>query len=203
MAASRRIVMFNRVTADGYFAGPDGDLGWVVPDPELDRAAAARLSERGTILFGRRTYEMFASFWPQVVAETPTAPNPHAPGRGSPEMRAMGVWLNESEKFVFSTSLRDATWANSHLRPTLEPKEIAKLKRQPGGDILIFGSGSIVSQLTEHELIDEYQFVVNPVLLGGGRPLVRDVSSQLSLKLAEAKAYPSGNVMLRYIRASR
>ncbi len=202
MAVERRIVMFNRVTADGYFAGTDGDLDWVVPDPEMDKAAAARLSERGTILFGRRTYEMFASFWPHVVGDSPSAPNPHAPGRGSPEMRAMGVWLNEATKFVFSTSMRDATWANSQLRPTLDPKEIANLKQQPGGDIRIFGSGSIVSQLTAHELIDEYQFVVNPVLLGSGRPLVHHVSNQLSLKLAEATAYPSGSVMLRYVRES-
>jgi dihydrofolate reductase len=196
----RRIVMFNRVTADGYFAGPNGDLEWVVPDEEMDRGAAARMSERGTILFGRKTYEMFASFWPRVVDDTPSAPNPHDARRRSPEMRAMGVWLNEATKLVYSTTLRRAEWANSHVRSAFDPDEIAALKAQPGGDILVFGSGSLVSQLTEHALIDEYQFVVTPTLLGSGQPLIRGVTKRLPLTLSEATAYPSGNVMLRYLR---
>ena len=74
------------------------------------------------------------------------------------------------------------------------------MKKQPGKDMMIFGSGSIVSQLTEHGLIDEYQFVVSPILLGSGRSLLSGVSKSSRLDLLEARKYPSGNVMLRYAR---
>jgi dihydrofolate reductase len=76
------------------------------------------------------------------------------------------------------------------------------MKREPGNDMIVLGSGSIVSQLTEHGLIDEYQLVVSPILLGGGRPLFSGLSNNLRLDLLEAKQYPSGNVMLRYARAT-
>jgi dihydrofolate reductase len=196
----RRIVAFDRVSADGYFAGPDGNLNWVVPEDELDKAAAASTSGPGTIIFGRRTYEMFEAFWPHVLDESPTAPDPHSPGRRSPEMRAMAVWIDEATKVVFSRTRKEATWRNSRVLHELDAREIEAMKRQPGNDIMIFGSGSIVSQLTQHRLIDEYRFVVGPILLGSGRPLLSGVPSTSRLDLLEAKAYQSGNVMLRYAR---
>ena len=191
----RRIVAFDRVSAEGYFAADDGGLGWVVPEEELDRGAAENLGGADTILFGRRTYDMFASFWPHAVDE-----DPHAPGRHSPEIQAMAEWINEATKLVFSRSRREVTWRNSRLLGELDPRAVEALKRERGKDIMIFGSGSIVSQLTEHGLIDEYQLIVGPVLLGSGRPLVSGVPSTTPLKLLEAKAYPSGNVKLRYGR---
>jgi len=198
----RKIMAFDRVSADGYFTAPDGNLNWVVPDPELDRQAAAAIdnSTSGTMLFGRRTYEQFESFWPHALDATPTSPDPHHPGRASPEMRAMAVWINAATKLVFSRTRKDVTWKNSRLLHEFDPAEIEAMKRAPGNDILVFGSGSIVSQLTRHGLIDEYQFIVGPLLLGSGRPLISDVSQQLGLTLLEAKPYPSGNVMLRYAR---
>jgi dihydrofolate reductase len=189
----RRIVAFNRVSADGYFAAEDGGLGWVVPEEELDRGAAESLGGADTILFGRRTYDMFESFWPHAVDE-----DPHNAGRHSPEMQAMARWINEAAKLVFSRTRQEVTWSNSRLLPELDPREIEALKQQPGKDIMIFGSGSIVSQLTEHGLVDEYQFIVAPVLLGSGRPLVTGVPATTRLKLLEATEYPSGNVKLRY-----
>jgi dihydrofolate reductase len=196
----RRIVTYNHVSADGYFAAENGGLGWVVPEDELDRAAAGRLGASDTMLFGRRTYEMFESFWPTVVGDAPTSPDPHDPARHSPEIRAVGKWINETAKLVFSRTRRDVTWENSRLLPALEPREIEALKRRPGGDIMVFGSGTIVSQLTEHGLVDEYQFVVSPTLLGNGRPLISGLPATARLELLEARAYPSGNVMLRYGR---
>ncbi|MGH2658152.1 MAG: dihydrofolate reductase family protein [Actinomycetota bacterium] len=198
----RRIVMFNRVTADGFFAGPDGNLDWVVPDEEVDRAAAEAIPGSDTFLFGRRTYELFEAFWPHALDDSPTSPDPHAPGRLSPEMRAMAVALNEMTKIVFSRTLKDVAWSYSRLVRDLDPREIEALKGQPGKDIVVLGSGSIVSQLTEHGLIDEYQFGVSPILLGSGRPLLSDVSKSSRLDLLEAKTYPSGNVMLRYARSN-
>jgi len=191
----RKIVAFDRVSADGYFAAEDGGLGWVVPEEALDRGAADNLGGADTILFGRRTYDMFESFWPHAGDE-----DPHNPGRHSPELRAMAKWINEADKLVVSRTRRDVTWTNSRLLHALDPGEIEALKRQPGKDIMIFGSGSVVSQLTEHGLIDEYQFIVGPVLLGSGRPLVSGVPATTRLALLEAKEYSSGNVKLRYGR---
>jgi len=194
----RRILAFNRVTADGYFTSPDGKLDWVVPEPQIDKEAGEGMSGRGAILFGRRTYEMFQSFWPHALEDHGTAPDPHMPGRRSPEIRAMAVWINEADKIVFSKTLENVTWKNTRLIRAFDPREVQALKKQPGPDMLVFGSGSIASLLTEHGLIDEYRFIVGPVLLGGGRPLISGVPKSSRLDLLEAKTYPSGNVMLRY-----
>jgi dihydrofolate reductase len=112
----------------------------------------------------------------------------------------MAAWINEATKLVFSRTLKDVKWRNSRLVHEFDPREIEALKRQPGKNIIVFGSGSIVSQLTEHGLIDEYQFVVTPIILGGGRQLLNGVSKSLKLDLLEAKGHQSGNVVLRYAR---
>ena len=189
--------MFNWLTADGAFAGADGNLDWVVPDEEQARTAAAGIAAHDTVLFGRRTYEMFLGFWPRVVDESPTAPDPHGPRR-STELRAMGMWLTEATKLVFSRTLKEAPWKNSRIVPQLDPAAIAAMKQQPGKDMIIFGSGSLVSQLTQAGLIDEYRFIVTPVLLGDGRRLFTE--TRAGLELVESKATVAGNVMLRYAR---
>jgi dihydrofolate reductase len=198
MESIRRIVMFNWMTANGYFAGPDGNLDWVVPDPEQAKAAAQAIPLCDTVLFGRRTYELFEKFWSHADEDASTASDPHHPGKRTREHGAIAKWLNESTKLVFSRSLKNATWKNSRILHEFDPREIETIKRQAGKDMMIFGSGSIVSQLTEHGLIDEYQFVLCPILLAGGRPLLSDVSKNARLKLVEAKPYPSGDVLLRY-----
>jgi dihydrofolate reductase len=202
----RRIVMWNQVSADGYFAGHDGNLDWVVADDSFDQDVQRGIESSGsgpdadTVLFGRKTYEQFAAFWPHAL--DPDARDPHDPGQPiSPAIRAMALMLNEATKLVFSTTLEEVTWTNAELRRDLDPREIEGLKEQPGNDMMIFGSGSVVSQLTQHGLIDEYQFVVMPVLLGRGRDLLIDVSTSTRLVLEEATSYPSGKVLLRYARA--
>ena len=142
---------------------------------------------------------MFESYWPTVADDSATAPDPHGGGE-SPETRAMAEFINGATKLVFSTTRQEVTWRNSRLLHELDPAEIEALKNEPGTDMLVFGSGSIVSQLTEHELIDEYRLVVGPILLGQGRPLFAGLSKSLRLDLLEATPYPSGNVMLRYAR---
>lgn len=201
MESMRKIVMFNRVSADGYFAVPDGNLQWVVPDDEADKAGADASPGFDTILFGRRTYEMFEGFWPKALDDSPTAPDPHSAGRRSPAIRAMAIWINDANKLVFSRTLKSVTWRNSRLLGEFDPRTIEDLKRQPGKNMIIFGSGSIVSQLAEHGLIDEYQFVVSPILLGNGRTLVNGLSKSARLDLAEATKHKSGHVVLRYERS--
>ncbi len=192
--------MFNRVTPEGYFSANDGSLGWVVAEPELDKGATEGMSDTDTILFGRRTYDMFESFWPTVLEDSPDAPDPHAPQRRSPEISAMATWINNATKLVFSRTKKAVTWKNSRLLGGFDPGAINAIKEQPGKDIMVFGSGSIVTLLSQHGLIDEYQFIMSPLLLGGGKPLFGTMPSGLRLELREAKAFPSGNVRLRYAR---
>lgn len=197
----RRIVAFNRVSADGYFASSDGGLQWTVPEPELDKSAADNLRGQGAIMLGRKTYDMFESFWPQAAARARggEAEDPHSPGRHSPQLGAMARWIDDATKIVFSKSRKTVTWKNSRLLRDVVPREVEALKREEGSDIMLFGSGSIASQLTAHRLIDEYQFIVGPLLLGTGRPLITGVPNSIRLDLAEATAFPSGNVRLRYV----
>lgn len=167
---------------------------------DADRHAALGSGpDPGTILFGRRTYEQFESFWPHALDGSGTAPSPHGPER-SVEMRGMAIWLNAAKKIVFSRTRQDVTWSNSQLVREFDARDIATLKRQPGSDMLIFGSGSIVSLLTHHGMIDEYQFVVGPTLLGKGRTLLSGVPQSRRVELLEARAFPTGNVLLRYGR---
>lgn len=197
----RRIMMFNRVTPEGFFADADGKLDWVVPDDAIDGSAVDAMPDGDTVLFGRRTYEMFASFWPMVLASTSAVADPHTPGRFPPSMRAMAQWLHDARKHVFSRTLDDATWHNTEIVRDATRESVEAIKRTPGKSILVFGSGTLVSRLTELGLIDEYQFIVGPLFLGTGRPLFTNVTQRTRLTLEEASPYPSGNVMLRYRRA--
>lgn len=201
MARTRRIVMFNQLSADGYFAAPDGGLDWVVPDEEMQQTALEGMAVIDTVLFGRRTYEQFASYWPHVADGASTLADPHGGGPPSAATRAMGRWFTDTHKVVFSRTLTSAAWRNTRIVPEIDPAAIAGMKRQPGNDLMIFGSGSVVSQLTVHDLIDEYMLLICPVLLGGGRSLLSGLPAPVRLALAESTAHRSGNVMQRYVRA--
>jgi len=194
----RQIHMWNQVSADGFFAAPDGGLDWVVQDEEVQREGLAGAQTTGMLLFGRKTFDMFASFWPRLL-EQPNTPDPHG-GPSSPELLGFAKILTSTPKLVFSKTLRDPAWKNTQVMTEIDPARIRALKQERGGTIMIMGSASIIAQLTQHELIDEYQFSVSPVLLGRGRTLFGDLAKQTSLRLIETKSYPSGTVLLRYAR---
>ncbi|RDE17594.1 MAG: deaminase [Candidatus Thorarchaeota archaeon] len=191
----RRIVMLNRISIDGFFAGPNGEIDWFVPDPDVDKAvhnlevdkATHEMMHLDTILFGRVTYEMFERHWPKVAAD-PTAPK---------EARATADELSHMTKVVFSNTLKEVTWKNSRLVKGNVPEEVRKLKQGRGPGMIIFGSGTIVQQLAAERLIDEYLIIVTPVILGTGKPLFRDVK-RFNLRLLETRAFQSGNVLLHY-----
>ena len=192
---SRRLVLFDRVSAGGELSDRDGSLDWVVPDDAIDREGAAEIPSTDTVLFGRKTYQMFERFWPHVTSDA----DPHVPGRKLPQMKAMADMLNSCEKIVFSRTLEAVTWRGARLIRDFTPAVIAEQKALPGrGNLIIFGSASIASALADANLIDDYQLVVTPVLLGGGPLLFGKMTTKRPLALASAKAYPSGNVVLRY-----
>ena len=117
-------------------------------------------------------------------------------------MKDMAVWINDATKLVFSKTLKNVTWKNSRLIPAFDPREIEAMKAQPGKDMIVFGSGSLVSQLTKHDLIDEYRFVISPTLLGDGQTMLNNVGKVSKLKLTDCKGYPTGTMILTYARAA-
>ena len=192
----RKLIVFNRVTPEGYFASANGQLDWVVPDDEADRAGTAAMPGADLMLFGRKTYEMFRAFWPTVTDDA--APDPHHRGRATPAIRDFAAWINATAKLVVSATLGDPGWRNARVLPGFDPAAIAEVKRAPGKAIMVFGSGQLVTALVEHGLVDELQLMMTPRLLGAGAPLLGGLSHRVPLTLVEHKPYATGNVMLRY-----
>ncbi len=192
----RRIVMFNHLTADGYFADSDGRVDWAVQDEEQMKDAMTSSGNFDTVLFGRRTYELFESYWPGVAQRISRSPNPEL--EMSDSFVSMARFLDNANKIIFSTTLHSPKWRNSRIIREINPTEVMALKNAKGNDIIMFGSGTVVTKLTELGLIDEYQFIVNPVFLGSGRSLLNGLPSRMGLELLESKRYPLGSVMLRY-----
>jgi dihydrofolate reductase len=182
----RKIVVLNRISIDGFFAGPNGEIDWFIQDPEVDKAAH-ELMRPDTLLMGRLTYQMFEAYWPHV-AKDPDAPE---------GTRVMSNELNQMTKVVFSSSLSEVAWVNSVLVKGDISAEVQKLKQGEGADLTIFGSGTVVQQLANEGLIDEYLIVVTPVVLGTGKPLFKDVEA-FKLKLLATRSFTSGNLLLHY-----
>jgi dihydrofolate reductase len=181
----RKLAVFNNVTLDGYFVTMNGDMSWAhKQDAEWNAFVQGNASGGGELLFGRITYEMMASYWP----------TPHA----IKNFPVVAEGMNNLPKAVFSRTLDRASWSNTKLVKGDLAAEVRKMKKQPGKDMVILGSGSIVSQLAQEGLIDEYQVVVNPIVLGKGRTMFDGVKDKLTLKLTKTRPFASGSVVLCY-----
>jgi dihydrofolate reductase len=183
----RKLVVFNSVTLDGYFAGKDGDISWAKThtDPEFNAFVEENAKSEGQLLFGRITYEMMTSYWP-----TP---------RAMQNDPVVAERMNHLTKIVFSRTLQHASWNNTKVMKGDLAEAIRQMKKEPGNDMVILGSGSIVSQLSQQRLIDEYQIVLNPVVIGAGRTMFDGVQQKLPLKLTRTRTFSrSGNVLLAY-----
>lgn len=181
----RKLIVFNHVSLDGYFVGANGDFSWAGKgndDPEYAAFVAENARGGGELLFGRVTYELMASYWP-----TPIADQHH---------RDVAKGMNSMAKVVFSRTLKEASWNNTRLMSGDLVMEIRKLKDAPGPGMAIMGSGSIVSQLAPEHLIDEYQMMVDPVVLGRGRTMFDGIPEKLNLKLTKNKTFNNGKVFL-------
>jgi dihydrofolate reductase len=183
-----KITSFTHVSVDGYFAGPNGEIDWFKRQDEEDRKFSAGASKgSGTLMFGRTTYEMMRGYWP-----TP---------EGMKDNPAVAEVMNNVPKIVFSRTLKSVkdspAWKNTRVIREIKREEILKLKREGDGNFAILGSGSIVQQLARLGLIDEFQLMVNPIILGTGKYLFKDVN-RLNLKLLETRTFRNGRVFLRY-----
>lgn len=182
-----KLLAFTHVTVDGYFAGANGDISWAHKDhndAEWNAFVAENAKGGGRLLFGRITYELMASNWPTPIA-----------AMNDP---AVAERMNNLPKVVFSTTLDKASWSNTELVKGELAAAIRGMKKEAAEDMVILGSGSIVSQLAQEGLIDEYQLVVNPIVLGRGIPLFEGVQEMLTLKLTKTRTFGNGNVLLRY-----
>jgi dihydrofolate reductase len=180
----RKLLMFNMVSLDGFFAGPRGEIDWHTVDEEFNKFASEQLEAVDVLVFGRSTYQMMASYWPSPQA-----------ARNDPEVAEK---MNAKSKVVFSKTLEKAEWANTRLAKGNLAGEISGLKGQPGRDLIVFGSANLAAGLTRLGLIDEYRIMVNPVVLGSGRGLFAGLEERLPLKLVKTKRFRSGNVLLTY-----
>lgn len=175
------------ITVDGFFEGPNKELDWHTVDDEFNEYANDLLKNVDDILFGRITYEGMLEYWP-----TPDAikDDPIIAGH-----------MNELPKIVFSKTLDSASWGkwnNARLIKDNLKDEVLGLKQQAGKDMVLMGSGTIVRMFTELGLIDEYRLAVNPVILGAGTPLFKDIKDRVNLKLLASKTFRSGVVVLYY-----
>jgi len=181
-----KLVVFNSVTLDGYFSGENGDMSWAHAgqDPEWNAFVEGNANGEGVLVFGRTTYDLMAGWWP-----TPAALK---------SFPAVAERMNNLPKLVFSRTLDKASWNNTKLVKGDLPAEMRRMKREPGPDMVIMGSGSIVSQLAPEGLIDEYQLVVVPVVIGTGRTMFDGVRKMLTLKPTKTRTFGNGNVLLCY-----
>ena len=180
----KRVNAFNFITLDGYFEGPTRDISWHRHGAEENEYAVEGLKSGGTLLFGRVTYEMMASYWPTPAAIKNTP--------------IMAEGMNNADKIVFSRTLKKVEWKNTQLVKDNIVGEMKKLKQMPGKDMTLLGSGSIMTQFAEEGLIDEYQIMVDPVALGAGTPIFRGLKHKLDLKLTMTRTFKSGVVLLCY-----
>ncbi len=180
----RKLTAFNFLTLNGFYKGKNGDISWHVHGPEENSYAADMLKSGNILLFGRVTYDMMAGYWP-----TPAAI------KNDP---IVAEGMNKADKIVFSRTMKTAGWRNSRVVRDNMIEEIRTLKQTPGAGMTLLGSGTIVTQFAEGHLIDEYQIMVDPVVLAAGTPFLHGISSNISLRLSKTRSFRSGVVLLCY-----
>jgi dihydrofolate reductase len=180
---TRQIILFNMVTLDNRFEGPNGEIDWHNVDDEFNRFTAEQFETVDTLLFGRKTYQLMESFWPTKQAK-----------EQSPVIAAL---MSNTEKIVCSKTLGNVDWDNSRLVTNIK-EELLNLKNKQGKDIMIFGSADLSKTLIKLGLIDELRLMVNPVVLGKGKPFFRGIKGQLNLHLLKVRMFNSGNILLYY-----
>lgn len=181
----RTLSVFNQISLDGYIADKNGDMSWAhKEDPEWNAFTSENASGGAELVFGRITYDMMAGFWPTPLAHE------RAP--------AVAEAMNNLPKIVFSRTLGKATWMNTRLVSGDLATEVRRLKEERGPGLVILGSGSIVAQLTEARLIDEYQVALCPVVLGAGKTMFEGVKAPVPLELKRSRVFGNGSVVLWY-----
>ena len=176
------------ISLDGYAAGVNGEMDWILIDKEMFEVAGDRTLEADTALYGRVTYELMENYWP-TAADQPNA---------TKHDMEHSKWYNNVEKIIVSKSMEDSHLPNTIIISENLSAEIRQLKRQPGKEIIMFGSPTVTHSLMEENLIDDYWLFINPILLGKGLKLFKSLKDSIKLKLLASKTFASGVVCLHY-----
>lgn len=174
----RKVVLSMMVSADGYIEAHNDDITWHVWDDEMSEYMMGFFDTVDTFLYGRKSYELMIKYWPSQTGE-------------------FADIMNETPKLVFSRNLDSVEW-NSELIKENVADEVRQRKNQQGKNMVLFAGADIASTFIKHDVIDEYRLLVNPVVLGGGTPLFKDVKDHLSLNLLQTKSFQCGNTLLCY-----
>lgn len=180
----RKVIMFNLITLDGYFAGLSGDISWHQVDEEFNEYSVQQLQTSGGLIFGRITYQLMANYWPMKQAKD--------------DDPIVAELMNSLPKYVFSRTLKLVEWNNTQLMRGDAVEEMKVLKQQPGKDLFIFGSANLSQAFIQNRLIDEFRIMINPIILGDGTPLFINNGEYLKMKLINRKTFENGNILLDY-----
>jgi dihydrofolate reductase len=176
----RKVIVSNLMSLDGFFEGPNREIDWFLVEDEFFEYAKDMLRSAETLIFGRVTYEHMAAYWP-------TAPSDEIADK-----------MNSLPKLVFSKTLESAGWNNTRVVRSDLSQEIARLRQEPGKDIVVLGSAKLASAMLRLSLVDEYRVLLQPILLGKGNLLFQGFSQTMRLKLGGTKLFGSGVILLRY-----
>jgi dihydrofolate reductase len=184
----RKLTVFNAISLDGNFIDAKGDMSWAhQQDDEWRALMGENAGSGGELVFGRVTYDLMVGYWTSALAQ-----------KDDPEIARE---MNALPKVVFSRTLAQATWHNTRLIKGDLATEMRRLKAEAGPPLVILGSGTLVAQLTDARLIDEYQLVVNAIALGGGRTLFAGLGQPARFTFQGARTFRNGNVILSYAPA--
>ncbi|CAN5430631.1 dihydrofolate reductase family protein [soil metagenome] len=184
----RKLIFFMHTSLDGFVAGLNGEMHWINVDEAMFDFVATMTDQSDCALYGRVTYEMMQSYWPKA-GEQPNA---------SKHDIEHSAWYNKVSKIVLSKTIHEAGLHNTKVISDQLSDNINKLKQQKGKNIIIFGSPGASQSLLNEGLIDEFWLFVNPIILGQGMPLFKDITGTTKLKLAESKTFASGVIALHY-----
>ncbi|MCO6146682.1 dihydrofolate reductase family protein [Flavobacterium sp. NRK1] len=185
----RKIISFMHISLDGFVAGPNGEMDWIKVDEEIFDHVGKRISEGDTSLYGRVTYEMMENYWP-TAADKPTATKHDI---------EHSQWYSKVHKVVLSKTMKGMDLDNTTIISGNLTDRINEIKQQTGKDILLFGSPKATHSLIQNNLIDGFWLFVNPIILGQGIPLFKDIKDKIKLNLLTTKQFTCGVTELNYI----
>jgi dihydrofolate reductase len=192
----RKIIAALQVSVDGFIEGPNGELDWAMEeDEETWKDIFEMLESVDTCILGRVMYPDYEQYWLAILAN-PTGILPLSGKTATKNEIAYARWADKIPHVVLSKTLDKVAWKTTRIVRDLE--EIRKMKQQPGKDMYVVGGATLVSSLMNLGLIDELRLMVNPLILGGGKALFKDVKERHALKLIRAKPLKSGKVGLTY-----
>lgn len=188
----RKVILAMQVTLDGFIEGPNGELDWAMNEDEETWKDVFDLQRSAdTLLLGRVMYRGFEKYWLTVPTNPSSTKNKIEYARLADKM----------QKVVFSRTLKKVDWETTRIVNDHIAEEIQRMKQLPGKDMVLLGGAGLASTFMHLGLIDEYHLIVNPLVLGGGKPLFKDVQERQKLKLLDTKTFKSGKVVLHYSKA--